>query len=124
MENLSTVIICVILGLICVYAVINYAKRIKGGCCGSGDSEIKIKPSDTNIKNYSHKTEVFINGMTCNHCKLRIENAFNDIDGLYAKVNLNKKVASVYSKTAPDIEFYREIVERSGYEFVKAEIKQ
>ena len=42
---MSTIIICAVLALICIYAVISYTKRLKNGCCGSG-GEIKIKPAE------------------------------------------------------------------------------
>ena len=93
MKNMSTVLICVILAAICVYAVISYRKKLSSGCCGGG-GEIAIKPEDTNLSHYPYKTTVLIDGMTCAHCKLRVENTFNNMDGFYVKVNLKKSVPS------------------------------
>ena len=119
MENLSTVIICVILAAICVYAVLSYAKKLRSGCCGSGGGEIKVKPSDANAAHYAHKADVYIDGMTCAHCKMRVENAFNGMDGFMAKVNLKKKCAEVFFMKSADEAYMRRVVERAGYTYVK-----
>lgn len=119
MENLSTIIICGILAVICILSVISYAKKIKGGCCGGGDNEIKIKPNDTNEKHYPHRSVIYIDGMTCAHCKMRVENALNNIDGYYAKVNLKKQYATLLSKQCADNDKIRTAIERAGYTYVK-----
>ena len=119
MNNLSTVVICVCLVLICICAVKSYLKKVNSGCCGGGDGTIKIKPKDTNKNNYAHKFDVFINGMTCAHCALRIENAFNDTEKYYASVKLNDKKAIVYSKIPFNEDEIKSIVEKAGYEYVK-----
>ena len=119
MENISTIIICVLLALICVYAVISYKNKLRNGCCGGGGAEEKIKPQDTNTSHYSHKSIVYIDGMTCSNCATRVENTFNNMDGCYAKVNLRKKYAEVFSKQAlSDIDIRRAVV-KSGYSPVK-----
>ena len=55
--------------------------------------------------------------MTCSHCKLRVENAFNN-NGYFAKVNLKKNIAEVYSKQPFDNAKIKAIVERAGYKYV------
>ena len=115
MDNLATVILCIILGLICVYSVFSYIKRLNSGCCGSGGGEIKITPSDKNKKNYPYSALLYIDGMTCNHCKMRVENAFNKNDGVYATVKLKEKCAEVLSKEPLDEAFFKDTVERAGY---------
>ncbi len=119
MDNMSTIVICAILALVCIFAVLSYVKKLKSGCCGSGGGEIRIKPADTNTEHYPNKITVYVDGMTCGACKLRVENAFNRKDGVYAKVNLKGKYAEVWSMT-PLKEFdVRETVEGIGYAYVK-----
>ncbi|MDD6039274.1 MAG: cation transporter [bacterium] len=36
-----------------------------------------------------------IEGMTCEHCRARVESRLNELDGVSAKVNLKKKIAVV-----------------------------
>lgn len=45
----ATIIICVVIAAICIFAVISYRKKLKNGCCGGGGDEVKhVKPQDTN----------------------------------------------------------------------------
>lgn len=119
MENISTAVICVIIAVICVYAIISYRKKLKNGCCGVGDTAVKIKSEDTNKSHYTYKTVVFIDGMSCGHCSARVENAFNAKDGCFAEVDLQKKCAVLWTHTVPDESEIKETVEKSGYTFVK-----
>lgn len=119
MENLSTIIICGILAVICILSVISYAKKLKGGCCGGGDTEVKIKPDDTNENHYPHRSVIYIDGMICNHCKMRVENALNNLDGSYAKVNLKKQCATLLTKQNADENAIRTAIERAGYTYIK-----
>ena len=124
MENLSTIIICAVLAAICAFAIISYRKKVRGGCCGSGGGEIKVKPSDKKISDYPHHAVVYINNMSCANCKIRVENAFNRQEGTYAKVNLKKKCADVYFKNEPNEKNIKETVEKCGYEYVKTSVNR
>ena len=120
MENLSTAILCVLLAGACVYAVMSYRKKLKNGCCGGGDSEVQIKPANADPSHYPHKTVVYIDGMTCRHCKMHVENAFNKKQGCFARVHLHKHCAEVWSEQPlPEAEI-RETVKNSGYIVVKS----
>jgi len=114
---MSTVIICLVLAVICVYSIISYRKKISSGCCGSGGGEIKIKPKDTNTKNYPYEYYAGVDGMTCAHCKMRVENAFNGIDGVYARADLKKKTAHILSKCSLNENLIKSTVEKAGYTY-------
>ena len=118
---LTTIIICIILAAICAYSIVSYKKKLNSGCCGSGGGEIKVKPGDTDLTHYPYKLKVYIDGMTCEHCKMRIENAFNRTDGFYAKVNLKKKYALLASMKPVDTENIKNIVEHAGYKYIKTD---
>lgn len=115
----------IILAVIIVLAVIgarNLVKNTKQGCCGSGgDAVKKIRVSDKNTANYAHSYVVSIEGMSCKNCQTRVENAFNAREGCYAKVNLNKKQATVYVKEETTEADITEIVNRAGYEVTDVE---
>lgn len=116
--NVSTVIICMVIAAVCIYSVFSYSKRLKGGCCGGGGGEIKVKPA-ADSRGYANRATVYIDGMTCSHCKLHVENAFNSEDGFCAVVDLKSKCAHVRAKETINDADMRKIVEKSGYSYVK-----
>ena len=120
---MANIIICIVLVAICVYAVLAYKKKLNSGCCGSGGGEVKIKPADNVKSHYKYEADVYIDGMTCQHCKQTVENAFNSCDKFWANVNLRKKMAEVLSKEAIDESEIRAIVEKAGYQYIKTEVK-
>ena len=64
--------------------------------------------------------KVLIDGMMCEHCSGRVEQALNNIDGVKASVNLKKKTATVKGDVSDDI--IKQVVTDAGYTVV--EIKQ
>ena len=71
-----------------------------------------------------HKEEVTvtktmtIEGMMCTHCSGRVESALNAIDGVSAKVDLEKKTAAVTLSADVADEVLRRAVTDAGYEVV------
>lgn len=115
--TLSTVVICILLGLICIFAVRSYIKKLKSGCCGSGgDAEKKIRPADKNISHYPYAYQIGIEGMHCKNCALRIENAFHEREGYLAAVNFRQNTAVVRAKHPVSEQDVRQIVQRAGYQ--------
>jgi copper chaperone CopZ len=64
------------------------------------------------------KKIVEINGMHCEKCKARVENALNAIDGVKAKVNLAKKTATVETKANISDDVISSTVTELGFEVV------
>jgi len=70
------------------------------------------------------KKIIEINGMSCEHCQKRVENALNAIDGVVAKVELKKNRAIVdLSKDVTD-QVLKEVVTEAGYEVVNISEKK
>ncbi len=92
--NWPTIIIAVILIVIVALAVRPSIKHFKGrgGCCGGDDIEVERKKLDRRA--ICRKT-VKIEGMRCDNCKKRVENAINEIDGAVAEVSLKRNTAVV-----------------------------
>ena len=86
---MSTVIICILLALIIIFAVVNSAKHFRGegGCCGGG-SDIKVKKKK--LANVKETLVISIDGMTCKNCSMRIQNKLNEMDNVSADVNLQE----------------------------------
>lgn len=115
---MGNAIVVAVLVVICIFAVISYRKRLSGGgCCGSGGGIIKIEPENKNTKSYAHKIKVYIDGMHCENCAARIENAFNELGGCYAKANVKKGYADVWSNDVLNEQKTKDLIEDKGYGF-------
>ena len=113
---MSTVIIVAVIAIICVFGIKSYVKKLSYGCCGAGDEPAKkIKVADKNEADYPHCVKVGVEGMTCKNCKIRVENYFNEKDGVWAEVDLKNKSALVRSKEAFSEKEIRDTVSRAGY---------
>lgn len=114
--NISTVVIILILAVIAVFSVKSYAKKLTGGCCGSGgDTEKKVKVRDKNPAHYHYRVKIGIDGMTCVRCKMHVENVLNSEDGVWAEVDLKDQSAIVRMKAAVSEDMLRYMISRAGY---------
>ena len=112
---MGTDIIVAVLTVFGLIALKSYAKKLRSGCCGAGDSEAVVKVKDTDETHYPHHIELSVSGMTCKKCKQHVENAFNKRDGLWVQVDLKKGLAEVRAKKElTDFEL-RDIVSGAGY---------
>lgn len=107
-------IIVGIILLIIVVAVLRVKKHFKGGgCCGSGSNTIRDKKTLTAPK-LGEKTLV-IQGMHCENCEIRVENALNRLDHVACKVSWKKKTAVVSYSAEVSVELLKDTVEKMGY---------
>lgn len=113
---MSTLIICAILAAICYFGLRSTIKRAKSGCCGGGGDEVKkIKVADKDISHYPYSCDLEVEGMTCGNCKKRVENALNSRDGIFASVDLDKKLAVIRMKEQIPGDELKELVRKAGY---------
>jgi len=111
MEN---IIIIGILVLVVAIAIHNTVKhfRGKGGCCGGGSS---YKPRKKKLPSTLYQKTFKVEGMHCDHCKNRVEEAVNDIPGVAGIVDLKKGQVTVsYAQDVSD-EVIRAKIQRAGY---------
>lgn len=66
------------------------------------------------------KKVMTIEGMSCNHCKMRVENALGALEGV-EKVEVNLELKQAVLEMASDIEnsVLTEVVDDAGYEVVE-----
>lgn len=107
----------IIIAVIAVLVVVGIRPSIKhfkgqGGCCGGS---APAKKSRKKLKSVLQTKILIIEGMTCEHCSARVEQAVNGIDGAAAKVNLKKKEAVVLLERQVSDEVLRAAVEKAGY---------
>ena len=111
----SAVIILIIL-IICIFGIKSYARRLTQGCCGAGgDTEKKVRVRDKNKEHYPYCVKIGIEGMTCSHCRERVENALNKEEGVWAQVDLKDGSAVVRMKKELSREELERIIRRAGY---------
>ncbi len=70
------------------------------------------------------KKIIVIDGMHCPKCKARVENALNEIENVSAKVDLNKKTATVSLKADVADNVLIEAVTELGFQVVSIEKKK
>lgn len=101
--------------LVVLIGIRSGAKHLKGegGCCGGG-SEVKVKRK--RLKHVIRQRTVTIEGMSCDHCKNRVESRLNELEGVSAKVDLKKKTAVISMEKEVSDEELCDVIKRAGYE--------
>ena len=78
-----------------MYRMIRYGSS----CCGSGEvMEKKIRVKDRNRTHYPFSYRIKVDGMVCGGCARKVKNTFNSIDGLWSRVDLERKEVTILSK--------------------------
>ena len=115
---MDNMIIIVVLLVILVLALLRMKKHFKGGgCCGSGSNTIRSTKKLTEPK--IGEKVLTVEGMHCENCQARVENAVNRLDGVVCKVNLKKKTATVSYSTEVSDEALKNAIEKLGYKVTR-----
>lgn len=113
---MATAIICAILIVLCFIGVRSTVKRAANGCCGSGGDDVKkVKVKDKDLSHYPFTVRIEVDGMTCSNCKKRVENAFNEQEGVFAVVDLANKLAVIHMKEQIPESDIKGTIRKSGY---------
>ena len=121
----NVIIVGAILVVVALVAA-SYVRRLRsGGCnCGShgGDSAPTraVMVADTDESHYPCAADVPVEGMTCERCAVRVEDALNALPGTWARVDLTSGTAHVLSKHAIDRAACEEAVRSAGYSVPEA----
>ena len=124
---MANVIIVLILVVAVVYGIYNYVHHLNhgGGCCGEHDAPArKVKATDTNKSHYLHRLVMGVDGMTCQNCQRRVENALNAMPGTWAAADLAAQQVSILTKEAPDEAAIRQAIRDAGYLPLRTTAKQ
>lgn len=108
-------IIALLVALLIIAALRSTKRRLTSGCCGGGDTVKSVKVADRDSSHYQHEAVISIDGMHCENCKKRVENALNSISGVYARANVEKKNADVLMKESLTEDVLRDTVMKAGY---------
>ena len=116
--SMGTVMIGLLLMLLIIWAIWRIRKKAKtgGGCCGDHEEAIRrIKVKDRNKSHYPYDCVLLIGGMTCDNCASRVENALNELPGVWARVDIADRRAFLRLKAKPDETQLRRVVTAAGY---------
>ncbi len=119
--------IVIVLAAVIVWAVIQAAHKARkgGGCCGEHEAAPgRVKAADRNKAHYPYEAVMDIGGMTCENCARRVENALNQLDGVWATVSISTHQAKVLLKRAPDEHQLRQAVHEAGYVVTRFSARQ
>jgi Cu+-exporting ATPase len=93
------------------------------------NDQISVKTTDENNKNHiknenpggnEMKKEIFIEGMSCGHCKMRVEKVLGEIEGVKsAQVILEENKAIVEFDKEVDEELIARLIDEAGYKVVE-----
>lgn len=106
-------IIVGILLVVFVIALFRIKKHLKGGGCCSGGSNIIRDKKTLDAPKIGEKV-LRIEGMHCENCEIRVQNALNRLDGVACKVSRKKKTAAVVYSAEVSDELLRSTVEKMG----------
>ena len=82
-----------------------------GILCGGGSYKSKRKK----LSGVKYTKKFKVGGMRCEHCKRRVEEAVNDINGVAGRVDLKKGELTVSYAEDVDDEIIKAKIERAGY---------
>ena len=111
-------IIIFIFAVFIIISIKSYIKHLKGesSCCGGGSRTVKIQPSDKNRANYKYSADMVIPDIMCSNCALKISNALNAHDGIWAeKINPKAKKAHILLKAEIADEAVKDLIQQAGY---------
>ncbi|MBR0417359.1 MAG: heavy-metal-associated domain-containing protein [Firmicutes bacterium] len=110
MENYIIIAVIILLAIVGIRWSVKHF-RGQGGCCGGGTYKVKRKK----LKKVAGEKTYTVEGMKCENCKNRVEEAVNDMPGLSGRVSLKKKELTVLYEDTLDEEALRSKLERLGY---------
>ena len=114
MENTILFILLAIAVAVGIWYTVRHFKG-EGGCCGGGS----YKPKKKKLSHVVGEKTFRVEGMHCEHCKVRVEEAVNDIHGAAGRVDLKKGLLTVQYAQPVDDEQIRRRVERAGYRITR-----
>lgn len=122
----ALIIICAAaLVVFAVYRTVQKARgKAKSSCCGTPEVITKKKVEDTDESHYPYRYKLNIEGMRCSNCAATVENTLDEIDGIWARVNLGRKEADVLSKQEMQQADFARVMGATSYKLVGFEAVQ
>ncbi|MCC8027851.1 MAG: heavy-metal-associated domain-containing protein [Clostridium sp.] len=118
---MSTAVISVLVVVAAALGIKSYLKRLSSGCCGSSGEKAprRVKVADRDMSHYPYEKILKVDGMSCGNCAVRVENALNSLEGVWARVDLEAEEAQVYMKEEYEDQRLKDAVRDAGYRVYK-----
>ncbi len=71
------------------------------------------------MSHYPYEKILKVDGMSCGNCAVRVENALNSLEGVWARVDLEAEEAQVYMKEEYEDQRLKDAVRDAGYRVYK-----
>jgi copper chaperone len=84
-------------------------------CAAAGAAAKKVRVADRDRSHYPHRLVLGVDGMTCQNCQRRVENALNAMPGTWAAADLAAQQVSILTKESPDEAAIRQAIRDAGY---------
>ena len=110
MENAIIFVLLAIAIVVGIWYTVRHFKG-EGGCCGGGS----YKPRKKKLSHVEGQKTFHVEGMHCAHCKVRVEEAVNDIHGAAGQEDLKEGLLTVRFSQPVDDAVIAQKVERAGY---------
>ena len=113
----TVIIICAI--ILIAFAVVGTVRKARGkaksSCCGGPEVKTVKKVADTDESHYPFRYVIGIEGMHCSNCARAVENALNEMDGIWASVELGRNRAIVRAKQEMTESDFAEALQDTSY---------
>ncbi len=97
------------------YTVQKFRGKAKSSCCGTPEVKAVRKVDDTDESHYPYTYVLNVDGMKCSGCASNVENALDNMDGVWAKVSLGRREARVLTKKEYKREDFEEALAETAY---------
>lgn len=124
---MANIIIVLFLAAAVGYGIYSFVHHLccGGGCCGEHEAAAKkVRVADRDRSHYPHRLVLGVDGMTCQNCQRRVENALNAMPGTWAAADLAAQQVSILTKEAPDEAAIRQAIRDAGYLPLRTTVKQ
>ena len=124
---MANIIIVLLLAAAVGYGIYSFVHHLRcgGGCCGEHEAAAqKVRVADRDRSHYPHRLVLGVDGMTCQNCQRRVENALNAMPGTWAAADLAAQQVSILTKEAPDEAAIRQAIRDAGYLPLRTTVKQ
>ncbi len=117
--DITTIIIYIAAAALIIFGVYHSVQKFlgkaKSSCCGTPEVKAVKKVEDTDESHYPFRYMLTIEGMKCSGCASNVEDIFNNMYGVWAKVNLGRKEADVRTKSEYSEADFADALARTSY---------